>query len=412
MKCDEHQRQIDRWLDDQLLVNERRQIEQHLEGCDNCRLFFAQRAAEDARLRAAFGSARESAVRVADKVVADMPAITPTVTSRRGGKSSLLMAAAAGFLLALILFPPWKRTTPPAVVRPPAAVAHVSLVVGSLECADDVGDAEPKWQPVVVADSIKGQSRVRTGANDLCEIRSDACDIIRLNCDTEVAIGAKTHLQLNRGQIWCQTGVVDKSLRITTPNHELQVTGTCDVSKTDQHLDILVCAGTTTLQGKQGPTTLQAGERARVVDGMIDATPSIVDPLLATRWIHPLLALRATDDPESLQRIDQLWSALGRAKVGLLYEEELRVLGDRCSKPLIAYLKSPTSRQDPTRRVQAAKILSDVAEYRWAADFVDLLEDENEDVRLHVARGLERLTGQTLAWHPPTGRTPNSVSMR
>ena len=48
------------------------------------------------------------------------------------------------------------------------------------------------------------------------------------------------------------------------------------------------------------------------------------------------------------------------------------------------------------KRVRAARILADVAGHDDAAELVELLDNENPEIRYHAARGLERLSGRNF----------------
>ena len=97
---------------------------------------------------------------------------------------------------------------------------------------------------------------------------------------------------------------------------------------------------------------------------------------------------------------DQLLANVGAAKLSLLYEDELRRLGDGGVPPLLAYLNSTRDTPQVAQRATAARIVADVAEARWIADLIALLTDANGDVRFQAARGLERLTGRDQGRRP------------
>ncbi len=115
---------------------------------------------------------------------------------------------------------------------------------------------------------------------------------------------------------------------------------------------------------------------------------------METAWVNNVLAERSADDPELAQRVQRLLANVGAAKLSLLYEDELRRLGDAGVPPLLAYLASTRDTPNLTQRTTAARIVADVASSRRIPDLIALLTDANGDVRVHAARGLERLTGR------------------
>ena len=96
--------------------------------------------------------------------------------------------------------------------------------------------------------------------------------------------------------------------------------------------------------------------------------------------------------------------------MSLLYEDELRRLGDAGVPPLLAYLVSTRATPNVTQRVVAARIVADVCESRWIVELIELLTDANADVRFHAAHGLERLTGRDQGAKPDTWKTASLAS--
>jgi HEAT repeat protein len=126
----------------------------------------------------------------------------------------------------------------------------------------------------------------------------------------------------------------------------------------------------------------------------------LADPLLATRWIHPLLIQKGAQDPELKNRVDAMLARIGQTKLSSLYESEIRSLGAYCVLPLIRYLESPQSQADPARRQTAARIIADLATTWAIGDLIGLLKSEDGIVRRHAAAALQRLTEETHGTTP------------
>ncbi len=120
------------------------------------------------------------------------------------------------------------------------------------------------------------------------------------------------------------------------------------------------------------------------------------DLVLATRWVHDLLVLKSRANEELAARVNDLFARIGKTKMQYLLEDEIRALGDHCVLPLRSYLHSPDSRRDPRKRVLAARILADVTQPWFVPEFIELLADEDGEVRYYAATGLERLTGRAF----------------
>ena len=68
---------------------------------------------------------------------------------------------------------------------------------------------------------------------------------------------------------------------------------------------------------------------------------------------------------------------------------------------LTSYLCSEDkSHQQDHRRKLAAQIVSDVADISAIPRLIDLLDDKDPQVRLHIARGLNRITGRDMGMTP------------
>jgi hypothetical protein len=97
-----------------------------------------------------------------------------------------------------------------------------------------------------------------------------------------------------------------------------------------------------------------------------------------------------------------MFAEIGAAKIGYLYEREIRSLGDASVLPLVYFLKRSSHDTDQARRVVAARLLADLAPPKTIPDLIGLLSDENGQVRFYIAQTLTRLTGETQ------GRTPDA----
>jgi HEAT repeat protein len=90
-----------------------------------------------------------------------------------------------------------------------------------------------------------------------------------------------------------------------------------------------------------------------------------------------------------------------------LAAEEVRHLGDHCVIPLTRYIQSDRSKTNDSERMkrrEAARIVGDVATTWAIPELINLLADEDGDVRYPAARALQRLTGQNLGRPPEQWR--------
>ncbi|MEK6262410.1 MAG: hypothetical protein AABP62_27745 [Planctomycetota bacterium] len=160
--------------------------------------------------------------------------------------------------------------------------------------------------------------------------------------------------------------------------------------------------------------TLKRGEIARIVEGQLVIERHHADALLSTSWMQSLLVRKGHDSAELGDRVNRLLANLGRSKMANLYEDEIRSLGEHAVLPLLRFVQSPTSRDDPGKRLSAMAIIADVAPTWVIGDLIGLLSDDEPHVRTQAATALLRLTRQThgrapAAWSAPLSECEESL---
>ena len=417
MSCDACRAELGAWNDGQLTEEKLVKVQRHLRDCSDCQAMADELQDIDRQLRAAFGPNRDTAPLVARRVANQLP--LQDIDVRAGAPASVhwltaLGGLAAGLLGAIALLQPWQPAPDPVaavdavVVSDPMPVAQVSVTTGNVQAIDD---QSLEWFQCAAPSRLRKGSRIRTGDRDLCELQTRADATIRLASQTELSFEDEQRVSLETGRLWCQSPAPKQPLSVATPNGAVSVRGTCDISHKAGMTEILVLEGEAAVEG--GKQRLTAPRRARLADDNVVQDERSFDPIIATRWIHELLVQKDSDDSELQQRVDQLLSAIGRAKISYLYEDELRSLGPSCANPLIAFVRS--SAEDPqeaARRVQAARILADVAGPTAIPRLIQLLADRQGEVRFHVARCLSRLAGRDFGITPEMWRDLPSEQVR
>jgi ferric-dicitrate binding protein FerR (iron transport regulator) len=439
MDCEQVLQQLSGLLDGALDQESVVLVEAHVAGCEMCRAQKESLTALDASLNRVFVAERSAADRVAAGVLARLSGAdpgngTPQPTGRPAASwqrvLGYLIAAAAGFLLAVVWFQPWQR---PAIVDGLIAIDHVAGV-------DDVegpssGEHAPapaleavahlvhttgpiayrptsvsEWEQLDAAQlpvfGCPSDSSVRTAAGALAELKTPSGSRIRLNESSEVSFVSDEELELKQGQIWCRAAG-DSPLRVVTsqgsaaPQTSDQIwTLACPTSSEIvtscspvQPLQVVSAAGHVEVSAYGQQQTLSAGTFATLTNGGLEIRQSEPDLVEAQRWMQPLLTLGGHGNPELVQRVDALLARLGRTKLAYLYEQDLRNLGEYGALPLLRFVESAASRQEPERRHKAVGILADTAPIWMVPDLIALLEDDDPALRIAAARGLTRLTG-------------------
>lgn len=439
MDCLDVQTRLPVWLDHELDADARVLVATHLETCPMCRAHAESLRSLDANLRHAFRPQREAAVQVADRVIDALNlsnnnfvgrALLPVEhqatgksappTSQRSSWIWLLLAAAAGFVVALLIFPPGRREvavkdqppSSPRVPEPEPSVARLVVATGDVEVRAPGG---ADWQSVATPEQFRcsAGTEVRTGTGVRCELETaDGC-AIRLNELAELAVRSQREVELRAGQIWCSSPPA-ASLRVVTPAklnaalpNESPWSFACPSNaacltevREGGELRVISANGDIDIATPSERQRLRQGEVAKIVDGRLVIETHRADALLATSWMHSLLTRKGHSSEELTQRVDRLLANVGRSKIAALYEDEIRSLGEYCVLPLLRFVQSPLSRDDAGQRLTAMRILADVAPSWAIAELIDLLADDEPQVRVLAATALLRLTRQTHGRSP------------
>jgi hypothetical protein len=398
-------------LDREVRPDDAAALDAHLADCPACRAAEESFRLQDGDLRRAFAPRRAAAERVAQGVIARLPA-GPTWPLPRLPWLTILLSAAAGFLLALAVFRPWQA--PPAVVTAPAPQAHanptpprptvlLALATGAVEVLAPGQDA---WQPLTGGGTVEVGSRVRTPPEVRCEFHTPDGTEVRLNGDTELAFRAPRQLDLARGQILANVlaGAVPFEVQVTDAT--VTAVGTqFDLWSQPAEARLSVLDGQTKVRGPWGgDTVVETGQVAKIVNGRVTDLHQGHNLLQATAWVQELLVLKRRDDKELAQRVNDILAQIGMTKESSFSDDEIRSLGDHCVLPLTRFIQSDRSRGRPDQRVRAARLIADLAQPWSIPDLIDLLADDDAEVRFSAARGLARLVPEEQPLSPAACR--------
>jgi hypothetical protein len=436
MQCEEVLDRLNAWVDGELPAEDAVRLDAHLAECPQCRAAAEAVQAIGTDLRGAFTSRRDAAARLAESVVsairasaseragpiamvreASAPQVAPPL---RLGWGQLLLAMAAGFLLAVVLMRTWQprsvvpapfssSSLPPASLPPLQPIAHLAVASGQVETRSV---SQMPFFGCSTSAPIKPDSVVRTGPTARCELSLEDGNALRLDCNTEVTLHQSAAVEVNRGRLWASSQPGNKGLEIKSGGGTILTGSPSQVAVDCQPhaVRLIVLDGAVNVRTSRQSLDVGPGKQMRIVEGKVEEDPELRDALLETAWVNSVLALRGPEHPELVDRVHQLLANVGAAKLSLLYEDELRRLGDGGVPPLLAYLASTRDTPKVSQRTTAARIVSDVAQPRWIADLIELLTDPNADVRFHAARGLERLTGRNQGCEPQVWQSEPWVS--
>jgi len=407
MRCEDAMNQLNARADGELSEVDATELDAHLSECATCRATADVLPSLDTDLRRTFAARREAADRLAtsvSEIVRTASSLPTSETSANVRPPRLLsgqtvVAAAAGFLLAVLVFRPWQSKFD--------VIAELPTIepIARLELASGPVEVRPASQTHFLACEpsapLEKSSVVRTGPTTQCEFSLKDGGALRLDRDTEVALHEPRRVELKAGRLWLRAESLRKNIRIQAidGNVVVQADAEVNVAATPEATHVTAICGVVQIETGAGSVEVRPGDSVGLVKQQVVVPEQQPDARLDTAWINSLLALGDSNNPELVTRVRELLAQVGAAKLSQLYEDEIRRLGDAGVPPLLAYLD--TTRETPTaaRREVAARIVADVAHARRICDLIELLTDPNPDVRLHAARGLERLTGRNQG-HP------------
>ena len=418
MKCHECVEQLSALLDGEISTDDRVRIEQHLAKCPTCTQIQLELRDVDKRLRMELEPAvRRSVNRVTMLVGQQLESLNDRLRNRQvhlERRLQWLASIAAAIAVGYFIGATAHRT--PSInlahvvddgkTESPDAMATIGLVTGPVEVA--LPDTTTFLTCTTDAKLDVGM-KMRTGPNRKCELETENGAMIRLDGDTEVYFSNQNEVVLQKGRVWCCETSRDQpssSVTVRSNGAAIRVSGaSCDVRNVDSGTEVLALSGDVQVVGSNWQHDVPAGQKVAFAKNGPVQSVGISNPVLETRWLHELL-LRKDDATEELSvRVHRLLADVGYSKMQNLLEEEIRALGPRCVDPLVAFLQSEVPKHQPRRRrLSAAMIIRDLAEFRSAPDLVPLLSDDDASIRYYIAVALRRLFGRDIVATPDQWR--------
>jgi len=434
VNCEQANNLIGARIDGEIAANDLAALEAHLATCSACRAVADALTAQDAELERAFAPRRATAALLAERIITHLEEIpvpaneTLRPTQQRSWWASWgkpLAAAAAGFGLAILLTHPWSAgnlriagvpVTIPSTVTSQGAVKPVMASLGQLALATGAVFVCPadsqQWRPLESGGAVQAGMKVRTGPKVRCEFKLDDGSEVRLNADTEITLPAPRRVEVTGGQVFSSVQkqvdgapfVVNAAPAQTT----LTALGTAfDVTCQPGKATLTVVEGSVKVEAAGDQNIIRGGEALTVSDGRFGDKRTVDNLMRATQWVDEILVMKGRDNPELARRIDDIFAQLGHEKMWYMQAQEVRRLGDHCVIPLTRYIQSDRSKAnqgEEMKRREAARIISDVATTWAIPELINLLADNDGDVRYSAALALQRLTGQSLGRPPEQWR--------
>ena len=415
MNCESLPLMLNAALDGELSPLERTAMQEHLTNCPSCLHEWQELQGLHQELTLALTSPEvESAVDLVLHRIQQPPAIPQPVTVRERphrhpnrNPQFAFVAAVFTLLVAVGTVTQWSNASPP--------VAEISLMTGSIDFKPRDGT---DW---IVIDgstrvSLPAHARIRTGTESLCEIHTKSDAIVRLNCQSEMVMHCAAKVELVSGELWCRAPAAAG----------MEICGV-GPSKPQDKPNVFLCPSSTEMQWRALPnrelsvldvaptsaeirlpeTTymIQPGQCLTFASGSPRPEQTHqANPSEATQWQLPLLVLHNPHDLDLQHRITAMLARVGQSKMAYMYENQIRKLGPAGAIPLLAYVRSPESRQDPPLRVRAMGLVTEMATTDAVISLEELVQDEDPIIAKLAARALTRLQPAGRESSDPGGR--------
>jgi hypothetical protein len=287
----------------------------------------------------------------------------------------------------------------------PRGVAKVSVVIGVVETK--AGEAGT-YAPATAGADLEPGTFVRTGPGGKAALDFADGSELRLNQNTELEVQGPRKASLKIGGYYALIKKDEAVFEVVTPFAPLKTQEAVYAAsfekrdpsdplfKTVSRTETKIATFENKVQvvSKRYAQYLTAGYSCNLVDASLNTPDPTLRPMLATRWVHPILLARGKTSDEAAMRTTAMLDRLGAVEANDPSEAGLRDLGELAAPELAKYVKIPTGAGDLPRRRVAARVLADIA--KNPLDLLPTLRDPDAQIRISGANGLKRLTGEDL----------------
>jgi len=401
MRCDELSDRLSPYLDGALPQADAESVGAHLATCADCARQLDELRQVDGQLRSHLvpPNVEDFVARLQTQIGFPPPrrAKSSTPSSRGAGWLGLLFAA--GLLVAVAIgLRAGRKVTP---IASASGSTRLVRATGPVEVISPSGKRTSLIpdRPVVLTDG----ARVRTGPDALCELETGCQGIVRMDTGTELVVHPLERVELVEGQVWaqaarqCELGIQLGTRSGVAPRLSVFQCPTSSELQWSVKTDAVSCTALTdhalALETSASAIQIPPESCVEIVGGKPAERSRKMDPLAATRWQLPLLVMKTPQDSELQARLDAVLATIGETKLGYVYEEDLLKLGPAGAEPLLAYIRSDRSKENPERRRRAMRIAGRMVWKGQISDLADLAGDGDPEIRRIVRETVERLQG-------------------
>ena len=403
MKCESCQFHLSAFLDGEVPSSLAEELQSHVDQCPNCRRYLDELEEIDTELRGLKRSATgpEAVIATIESQEAVMTASSTSVNSLARLQPWALVIAIAACVLVVVKLRPFP--TQPTRIHSIPVTPVAGQLVRATGAVEVLAPGDSNWQPLAssVTSQVPKGARIRTAASVACEIETSDRGLIRMNEAAELILHDADRMELVEGQAWFRApqskslqvdlkdpgnGKLPSLMTLTCPQKsEFQ----CEVRDTQSQCWSF-SQSTTELEMSVFRCPVGPGETVVVKE---DQDVERANPNLeqATLWQLPLLAITPSNDQELRRRLEPMLISIGSTKLGFMNERQIQSLGPAGAIPLLAYVKSTRTDEDPTLRRRAMRIASENVDETADERLADLADDPDPVVSQLAAKALERV---------------------
>lgn len=295
------------YIDDELSDAERVILEEHLAGCDQCRLLLRAQQRTNAELfenLAPYRLSRDLTGPVLDHLpeLDRARRVDMLETNRRlkhpdtlGDRLRRLVPLAAAVLLVIL----------GAVIRdnwpaPQPSADAVGVVTAGEGHSIRVSEVEGEWDRAKVESFVTKGARYQTGDNGRLVLALAGRTEIRLNRGTTVTVHDGRKVTVEGGQAYFDVGATSELFRVFTPNGELTVYGTVfDVRVTAETSRVVLAEGSVAVRHGEFPglqAVLKANQQIEMVRGVNSMSARSCNAAKLMAWADDLVHEQAAYD--------------------------------------------------------------------------------------------------------------------
>lgn len=402
--CESYRPQLSAFLDNEISAADTQRLHAHLQQCAECHREWILLQELDCQLTDVLTITR------ADVKIAKIEQSRTKGTVQGGRRKSpawwsIIAAIAATIALASVTL----RNLPAPPNSNPVDTQIIASLTNATGPIEVLAPGSSDWkivQPAELCELVAG-TRVRTGADVICEFQTTDDAKIRLNESAELLWTGKRQLELRIGQAWYESSNTSTLQLDAAFQNQAIASFQCPSASQVQCVAEPKKATFSSIAPTNGVASCSVGNSNYDVDPgqtiAVGPTPGqqpvdrAADELAKSKiWQLPLLAASsASSNAELFPSLSRMLAPIGMTKARHLNEQQIRRLGPRGAVPLLIFATDPSSLNEPSLRRTAARLGCDLADAKAIRWLNQLETDSDADIAAYAKNAIRRVTRET-----------------